>query len=87
MRRCRRYKCYPFSSQWQRHNLEVFPIMRRNEESGEGSPQQLGLWIVGLGSQYPQHLFGPEKLDAFVKRLYDVEIPGSDRYFPWLIGN
>jgi len=55
--------------------------MHVNEKSRNASTQPLGLWIVGLGSQYPRHLLGPEKLDSFVKRLYDVEIPGSDVCF------
>jgi hypothetical protein len=35
-----------------------------------------GLWITGLGAQYPPYIFGPEKLDQIVKKLYDVENPG-----------
>lgn len=35
-----------------------------------------GLWITGLGSQYPPYLLGPENLDRFAKRFYDVENPG-----------
>ena len=35
-----------------------------------------GLFITGLGHQYPPFLFGPDKLEAFVKRWYDVETPG-----------
>ena len=61
--------------------------MHVNEKSSNASPQPLGLWIVGLGSQYPRHLLGPEKLDSFVGRLYDVEVPGSDRCFLWQNGN
>ncbi|TLD34322.1 hypothetical protein PspLS_00339 [Pyricularia sp. CBS 133598] len=34
-----------------------------------------GLYITGLGSQFPPHLFGPEKLDELARRLYDVEKP------------
>ncbi|KAJ0166171.1 Phenylpropanoylacetyl-CoA synthase [Colletotrichum tanaceti] len=34
------------------------------------------LWITGLASQYPPYLLGPEKLDEFAKRFYDVEKPG-----------
>lgn len=58
--------------------------MHRNEESCNDSSQPLGLWIAGLGSQYPRHLLGPETLDGFVQCLYDVEIPGSDSCFLWL---
>jgi fungal type III polyketide synthase len=35
-----------------------------------------GLWITGIASQYPAYLLGPEKLDEFAKRFYDVEKPG-----------
>lgn len=34
-----------------------------------------GLYITGLGSQFPPHLFGPEKLEELARRLYDVEKP------------
>ena len=35
-----------------------------------------GLWIAGIGAQYPPHLLGPEKLDRFAKKFYDIESPG-----------
>lgn len=35
-----------------------------------------GLWITGLGAQYPPYLLTPEKLDRFARRFYDVESPG-----------
>lgn len=35
-----------------------------------------GLYITGLGSQYPPYLLGPEKLEEFAARFYDVESPG-----------
>ena len=35
-----------------------------------------GLYITGLGSQYPPFLFPPEKLEGFIKRWYDLETPG-----------
>jgi hypothetical protein len=54
--------------------------MHRREDTPMFSSQSLGLWIVGLGTQYPSHLLGPEKLDAFVERFYDVENPGSADY-------
>jgi hypothetical protein len=54
--------------------------MHRWEDTPTFSSPSLGLWIVGLGTQYPSHLLGPEKLDAFVERFYDVDNPGSARY-------
>lgn len=38
-----------------------------------------GLFITGLGVQYPAYLLGPEKLDAFARRFYDIERPGYVR--------
>lgn len=35
-----------------------------------------GLWITGIGSQFPPYLGSPETLDTFAKRFYDVESPG-----------
>ena len=35
-----------------------------------------GLWIAGLGAQYPPYLLGPEKLERFARRFHDVESPG-----------
>lgn len=35
-----------------------------------------GLYITGLGSQYPPFQFPPEKLEGFVKRWYDLDTPG-----------
>jgi type III polyketide synthase len=43
---------------------------------GHATPPVPGLWITGVGSQYPAYLLGPEKLDEFAKRFYDVEKPG-----------
>ena len=34
------------------------------------------LWIAGLGSQYPPHLLGPERLEEIAKRFYDADKPG-----------
>lgn len=90
MRRCRRFKCFDVPSLGQCHNSKFrnsLSVMHRNEESCNDSPQPLGLWIGGLGTQYPRHLLRPEKLDTFVKHLYDIEIPGSDRCFLWPNGN
>jgi len=51
-----------------------------NEHEGVGSsrstPPVPGLWITGIASQYPPYLLGPEKLDEFAKRFFDVEKPG-----------
>ncbi|KAM3464253.1 hypothetical protein BB8028_0001g06010 [Beauveria bassiana] len=35
-----------------------------------------GLFITGIGSQYPAFLLGPEKLDTFAARFYDVDKAG-----------
>ena len=35
-----------------------------------------GLYITGLGSQYPPFLFPPDKLEPFIKKWYDLETPG-----------
>ncbi|CAP71782.1 uncharacterized protein PODANS_6_7330 [Podospora anserina S mat+] len=40
------------------------------------TPPMPGLWITGIASQYPPYLLGPEKLDEFAKRFFDVEKPG-----------
>lgn len=40
------------------------------------TPPVPGLWITGIGSQYPPYLVGPDALDKFAKRFYDVEKPG-----------
>ena len=40
------------------------------------SKETPGLYITGLGSQYPPFLFPPEKLEGFIKRWYDLETPG-----------
>ncbi|CAD0082805.1 unnamed protein product [Aureobasidium vineae] len=39
----------------------------------------LGLWITGLGTQYPPHILDSESLDAFAKRFYDVRSSGIKR--------
>ena len=35
-----------------------------------------GLYITGLGSQYPPFLFHPDRLEGFISRWYDLETPG-----------
>ena len=35
-----------------------------------------GLYITGLGHQYPPFLFHPEKLEGFISKWYDLETPG-----------
>jgi len=32
-----------------------------------------GLFITGLGAQYPPNLMGPDGLDAYTRRWYDVD--------------
>lgn len=61
-------------------SLDLSLTMNRREDTPTFSSRSLGLWILGLGTQYPSHLLGPEKLDAFVKRFHDVENPGCARY-------
>ncbi|RYP15356.1 hypothetical protein DL765_005747 [Monosporascus sp. GIB2] len=49
------------------------------QNGGDGAQEALripSLWITGIGSQYPPYRLGPEKLDEFAKRFYDVEKPG-----------
>lgn len=38
-------------------------------------PAAVNLWITGLGTQYPPYLLGPEKMDNFAKKFYDVDNP------------
>lgn len=38
--------------------------------------QEPGLWIAGLGTQYPRHLLRPESLEAFAERFYDSDNAG-----------
>jgi fungal type III polyketide synthase len=45
----------------------------QDEKRWTSSP---GLWITGLGAQYPPYLLGPEKLDRMAKKFYDIESPG-----------
>ena len=35
-----------------------------------------GLYITGLGSQYPPFLFHPDRLEGFISKWYDLETPG-----------
>lgn len=35
-----------------------------------------GLWIAGLGTRYPDHLLGPESLEAFAEQIYGFENAG-----------
>ncbi|KAM5457534.1 hypothetical protein MaudCBS49596_000729 [Microsporum audouinii] len=35
-----------------------------------------GLWITGIGAQYPPYLLGPERLAEFAQRYHDIEKPG-----------
>lgn len=34
-----------------------------------------GLFITGLGSQYPPFLLHPDKLESFIEKWYDLETP------------
>lgn len=45
-----------------------------NGASPPGGPPP-GLWITGIGAQYPPYLYGHELLEDFAKRHYDVENP------------
>jgi type III polyketide synthase len=48
-----------------------------NGTNGTHEPRgQPGLWITGLGHQYPAYLCGPERLEELATRFYDVERPG-----------
>ena len=35
-----------------------------------------GLYITGLGSQYPPFLLRPEKMEGLIKKWFDSECPG-----------
>lgn len=35
-----------------------------------------GLWIVGLGTQFPENLLRPEELELFARKHYDVKSAG-----------
>ena len=45
--------------------------LRRPEDQGA-----LGLWIVGLGTQYPEPRLRPEDLEVLVARHCEVESEG-----------
>lgn len=32
-----------------------------------------GLWITGIGTQYPPYLSGTDQFEEYVRRFYDVE--------------
>lgn len=34
-----------------------------------------GIWITGLGHQYPPYLVGPELFEELATRFYDAEKP------------
>jgi hypothetical protein len=34
------------------------------------------LWIVGIGSQYPEHRVSPQDLDSLAEKHYDVRSEG-----------
>lgn len=35
-----------------------------------------GLWITGLGSQYPKHLLASEDLEVFAERFHNPKTEG-----------
>ena len=35
-----------------------------------------GLWVVGLGTQYPEHRLTAQDLETFAARHYDVQSEG-----------
>lgn len=39
----------------------------------------LGLYLTGLGSQYPLHLWGPDKLEAIAARFHDTQNPSIQK--------
>ncbi|KAM7213623.1 Thiolase-like protein [Rhypophila decipiens] len=47
-------------------------IMNGNGTNGA----QPGLWVTGLGHQYPAHLWRPEFIDEVATRFYDIEQVG-----------
>jgi fungal type III polyketide synthase len=51
-------------------------IMNGNGNGTHEPYGQSGLWITGLGHQYPAYLCGPERLEELATRFYDVERPG-----------
>lgn len=45
-------------------------------ETAAPTKETPGLYITGMGQQYPPFLFMPDKLEGFVKKWYDLDTPG-----------
>ncbi|KAL8863090.1 MAG: hypothetical protein Q9178_000464 [Gyalolechia marmorata] len=43
------------------------------------SPKPPGLWLTGVGTQYPPYLSTIDKFETYVKRFYDSEIRGDKK--------
>ena len=47
--------------------------MTRLPRKGQSAPQ---LWILGLGTQYPEHRLTTQDLETFAAQHYDVQSEG-----------
>ena len=58
--------------------VDIHEVVPTAPASGVVTPlkETPGLYITGLGHQYPPFLFQPEHLESFIKKWYDLETPG-----------
>jgi hypothetical protein len=49
--------------------------MTRLPRENQSAPQ---LWILGLGTQYPEHSLTTQDLESFAARHYDLQSEGYD---------
>ncbi len=58
--------------------IDAHEVVSLAPVSGTSTPfkETPGLYITGLGSQYPPFLFRPENLEGFIKKWYDLETSG-----------
>ena len=51
-------------------------ILSNGPDSSTPSNDTLGLYITGLGSQYPPFLLRPENMEGLIKKWFESETPG-----------
>ena len=51
-------------------------VLSTSPDSCTPSKDTPGLYITGLGSQYPPFLLRPEKMEGLIKKWFDSETPG-----------